>query len=173
MHCSGTAAEIMLASKGKAGELLKTEFPDLPFYDHAFLHHTLFAKEIPGIYSDPSDTSHAGCTFHGTPVAEKIHFSPSGRHCYIRQLLRTFQQQRFFPSFVSHQISPLLPAGLKWMEPFVHTVLRLFIRSFDRCWIPDEKDPSLNLTGRSFSPLPGFPGILSLWAFYHGFANTR
>ena len=40
-------AEVILASKGKAGELLKTEFPDLPFYDLPSCHHTLFAKEDP------------------------------------------------------------------------------------------------------------------------------
>ena len=160
-----TDAEVMLASKGKAGELLKTEFPDLPFYDlpSATIRYSrrksqawILAFQIPLLLVSVSKEHRWLKKFLITHPLDIV----ISDNCY------GLYNSSILSVFLSHQVSPLLPAGLKWMEPFVHKVLGLFIRSFDRCWIPDDKDPILNLTGRLSHRYPlfrntAFMGILS------------
>jgi hypothetical protein len=50
--------------------------------------------------------------------------------------------------FVTHQVSPALPAGFRWLEFPVYLIIRGLIERFDQCWIPDFPDPSVNLSGR-------------------------
>jgi len=160
-----TDAEVILASKGKAGELLKTEFPDLPFYDLPSVtirysrrrsQAIIIAFQIPLLLVSIRREHQWLKKFMGSHPLDIV-ISDNCYGLFNRSILSVF---------LSHQISPLLPAGLKWMEPFVHAVLGQFIRSFDRCWIPDEKDPSLNLSGRLSHRYPvfrnaAFMGILS------------
>lgn len=160
-----TDAEVILASKGKAGELLKTEFPDLPFYDLPSVtvrysrrrsQALILAFQIPLLLASILKEHRWLKKFVGTHPLDIV----ISDNCY------GLFNSRILSVFLSHQISPLLPAGFKWMEPFVHKVLGRFIRSFDRCWIPDDKDPSVNLTGRLSHRYPvftntAFMGILS------------
>jgi hypothetical protein len=160
-----TDAEVILASKGKAGELLKTEFPDLPFYDLPSVHvrysrrrsqALILAFQIPLLLISICKEHRWLKKFTTTHPLDIV----ISDNCY------GLFNSRILSVFLSHQISPLFPAGFKWMESFVHAVLGLFIRSFDRCWIPDDKDPSLNLTGRLSHRYPVFRntvfmGILS------------
>jgi hypothetical protein len=152
-------AEVILASQGKAGELLKTEFPDLPFYDlpsvtmrysrkrsQAFI----LALQIPHLLAVISREHRWLKKFMITHPLDIV-ISDNCYGLFNRKILSVF---------VSHQVSPLLPAGFKWMEPLVYAVLGLFIRSFDRCWIPDDKDPSVNLTGRLSHRYPVFRNTL-------------
>ncbi|MEZ4772154.1 MAG: hypothetical protein R3D00_03155 [Bacteroidia bacterium] len=48
--------------------------------------------------------------------------------------------------FVCHQLHPLLPSGLKWMEPAVSRLHQAAMRHFDQIWVPDY-DGSFNLSG--------------------------
>jgi hypothetical protein len=157
-----TDAEVILASKGKAGELLKTEFPDLPFYDlpsvtirysRSRSQAVFLAFQIPLLMVSVSKEHRWLKKFIGTHPLDIV-ISDNCYGLFNSRILSFFTQ--CLPFF--------MPA--KWMEPFVHAVLGLFIRSFDRCWIPDDKDPSLNLTGRLSHRYPVyknsvFMGILS------------
>jgi hypothetical protein len=168
-------AEVILASKDKAGEMLKTEFPDLPFYDlpSVSIRYSrkrsqvfIMALQIPRLLAVIHREHRWLRKFMGSHPLDVV-ISDNCYGLFNRKILSVL---------VSHQVSPLLPSGLKWMEPFVHSVLGLFIRSFDRCWIPDNKDPSVNLTGRLSHRYPvfrntGFMGILS--RFCEGFDKAE
>ena len=49
--------------------------------------------------------------------------------------------------FITHQISPKLPPGLRIFEYPLYLVIRSFIHRFDECWIPDFADAVKNLSG--------------------------
>ncbi len=71
-----------------------------------------------------------------------------------------------FSVFVTHQISPVLPAIFRWVEYPVYLMIRKIIQRFDQCWIPDFPDPDVNLSGKLSHrfPLPSnsrYVGILS------------
>ena len=157
--------EVILASDGKAGELLKTEFPDQPFierpsysirYSRSRSQVFMMIFQIPdilaGIVKEHLWLKKIMLAHHVDVVISD--------NCY------GLYHKKILSVFVSHQISPLLPSGLKWMEPVVYSFLGRFIRSFDRCWIPDVADPSMNLTGKLSHRYPVFRntvfmGILS------------
>jgi len=157
--------EVMLASGGKAGELLRTEFPSLPFIDlpsfpirysrnrsQVFIMMLQLPAIIAGIIKEHRWLRKAISAHHADIVISDNRYG-----LYHKKILSVF---------VSHQLSPLLPRGLKWMEPVVFHWLGRFINRFDRCWIPDAEDPSVNLTGRlslRFTAFPNavFMGILS------------
>ena len=157
--------EVILASGGKAGELLRTEFPSLPFIDlpsfpvrysrnrsQVFIIMLQLPAIIAGIIKEHRWLSKVISSHHVDIVISDNRYG--------------LYHKRILSVFVSHQLSPLLPRGLKWMEPVVFHGLGMFINCFDRCWIPDAEDPSVNLTGRlshRFTPFPNaaFMGILS------------
>jgi hypothetical protein len=157
--------EVILASGGKAGELLRTEFPNQSFLD---------------IPSFPMRYSRKGSqVFIMMIQIPAIIAGILKEHRWLKKTISRHQidivisdnryglyHKKILSVFVSHQVSPLLPNGLKWMEPFVFRWLGGFIRRFDRCWIPDNEDPSENLTGRLSHRYPAFRntvfmGILS------------
>jgi len=139
--------EVILASYGKAGELLKTEFPNLCFIDlpsytirysrsksQVFIMILQLHKILAGIIKEHRWLKRIVSMHHIDIVISDNRYGL----CY----------KKILSVFISHQISPSLPSGLKWIEPFVYVFLGIFIRSFDRCWIPDIEDPSTNLTGK-------------------------
>jgi predicted glycosyltransferase len=166
-----TGSEVMLASEGKAGELLNSEFPDLPFYvlPSASVRYSrkrsqtlILVLQIPRLLALIGREHRWLNTFIAAHPVDIV-ISDNCYGLFSRKILSVF---------VSHQLSPMLPAGFVWMEPLVHGVLGLFIRSFDRCWIPDERDPSQNLTGRlshryRVSGNTRFMGILSRFCEVH------
>jgi len=48
--------------------------------------------------------------------------------------------------FITHQLMIKCPTKLKWLEPVLHRIVKLFIRKYDECWIPDF-DGMPNLSG--------------------------
>lgn len=71
---------------------------------------------------------------------------------------------------ITHQLSPLLPKGLKYLEYPVHRLIRKMTDRFTECWIPDDSGGKFNLTGflSARFPLPAnaiFTGILSAPAY--------
>jgi UDP:flavonoid glycosyltransferase YjiC (YdhE family) len=163
--CLRAGFKVILASGGKAGELLKTEFPALPFMElpsvpirysrkksQGFIMMIQLPFILAGIFKEHRWLAKA-VSKHSIDIV----LSDNRYGLYHKKVLSVF---------MTHQISPLMPAGLKWAEPAVNFFLRRFIRCFDRCWIPDAENPSQNLTGRlSHRFLPpyntAYMGILS------------
>jgi hypothetical protein len=68
--------------------------------------------------------------------------------------------------FITHQISPVLPAILRCAEYPLYRIISKIINRYNECWIPDVPDPIDNLTGKLSHRfrLPGnarYIGILS------------
>jgi hypothetical protein len=156
---------VIIAADGNALELLKTEFPDLEF-----IHLPSFSIR----YSrKPSQT------LKMILQVPKIIIGTIKEYRWLNNLIKVYPvaivisdnryglwNKKILSIFISHQISPFLPAGLKCFEPLMHNIFRFFIKMFDRCWIPDIENPSMNLTGMLSHryPLPAnsaFMGILS------------
>ncbi len=47
---------------------------------------------------------------------------------------------------ITHQLAIKMPGQIKFLEPFIHSLTKLFINKFDECWIPDFPG-SENLSG--------------------------
>ena len=66
---------------------------------------------------------------------------------------------------ITHQLSPVLPAGLKIMRGMINRILAMMINRFDECWIPDiEGGQSISgdlSTGNSLVKNQQFIGWLS------------
>jgi len=158
-------AEVILAACGKSAELLKTEFPDQTFID---------LPSFPVRYSRKRSQ-----IFILALQIPLILVSIIKEHMRLKKITAVYSpdviisdnryglfHKKIISVFVTHQVSPALPAGLTWMEPFVFHFLGFFIKRFDRCWIPDVRDPSMNLTGRlshRYTPFRNmaYMGILS------------
>lgn len=163
LHRSGF--EVFLASGGKAGELLRTEFPSLPLLNlpAVAIRYSRSRSQVPVLLLQLPALAAAIIKEHRwLAKAVSVHrfdivLSDNRYGLYHKDVLSVF---------ITHQISPLMPAGFKWAEPFVFHMLGRFIRRFDRCWIPDAEDPCLNLTGRLSHRYPpphhaAYMGILS------------
>lgn len=49
--------------------------------------------------------------------------------------------------FITHQVSPVLPAFFRWLEYPLYLIIRSLIKRFDQCWIPDFPSPDMSLSG--------------------------
>ncbi|MBN2482043.1 MAG: hypothetical protein JXB19_09905 [Bacteroidales bacterium] len=48
---------------------------------------------------------------------------------------------------ITHQISPVLPRGYRFLEYPLYVLIKKLVSKFDACWIPDFKSDKQNLTG--------------------------
>lgn len=164
--------EVMLASGGKAGELLKTEFPALRFFDmpsFTIRYSKSKSQVFQIIFQLPAILSGIIKEHRWLKKTVSLHHID----VVISDNRYGLFHKKILCIFISHQIFPLLPSGLKWMEPLVHAFLGLFVRSFSRCWIPDNEDPVRNLTGilshrYDLFHNAVFMGILSRFSELHG-----
>lgn len=147
--------DVSIATAGKSLDLMRTSFPEVEL---------IHLPSVSIRYSQKKSQT------------AKLLFQVPGfllgiikEHQWLKKFLRTHPfdvvlsdnryglwNKKTVSIFVSHQLSPILPAGLKVFEPIVHFLFRRFIQSFDRCWIPDTADPELNLTGMLSHRVP-FP----------------
>ena len=137
--------EVIIASSGNSGELLKQEFPKL-------IHYRLPSVNIK--YS-------SGNNFLIKLLIQLPKFigNIKKENKALKKILRKdkidliISDNRYgiysknIPSiFISHQIFLKLPKGLKLFERFIYKLQRKYINRFDKCLIPDYKG-SINLSG--------------------------
>lgn len=165
-HFQSRNRTVILAGSGKSGDLLKAAFPELKF-----VH--LPAPEI--LYAVKSRWTVPKLLWQlpGILISAFREHSGLGRLVKAHQVETVVSDNRYglfhkkaYCIFVTHQISPLLPAWLKWVEYPVHWMITRVILQFNECWIPDYSDPMVNLSGRLSHRyrIPGnakFIGILS------------
>jgi hypothetical protein len=139
---------IMLGGSGKSGELLKATFPCLPF----------ISIPSPVIYYPGKAKWLISSLIWQLP---KIFFSAIREHRLIKKIVIAHgvniivSDNRYglfcrhtYSIFVTHQISPVLPAALRWAEYPLYRLIRFIIHHYDECWIPDFADRQHNLTGK-------------------------
>lgn len=135
-------AEVILASNGRAYDLLRLEFPNLPLeklpaYNIQYHSNNMFwniARQLP-----------------------KIIWAIWQEHWHLQKLLRKYQINRVISDnrygcfsskaksvFVTHQLNIQIPNLL--LQRLVRFVHQRWIQQFDACWIPD-MDGADNLAG--------------------------
>jgi predicted glycosyltransferase len=147
-HFQSSNSRVILAGSGKSGDLLKIAFPEL-----TFVH--LPAPEI--LYTANSRWMIPKLLWQ----LPRMLISAFREHSSLRALVKAYQVETVVSDnryglfhkkahciFVTHQISPMLPAFLKWAEFPVHWILNRVILQYNECWIPDYSDPMMNLSGR-------------------------
>jgi UDP-N-acetylglucosamine transferase subunit ALG13 len=137
---------IILAGSGRSSELLRKTFPDLRFV------------------SLPCHTIHMGSGKHSyfqlVLQVPALMFSVFREHRMIRKIVRdeavdiVISDNRYglhcrkaYSVFITHQISPVLPAIFRWLEYPLYLLIRNRIKRFDQCWIPDFQNAEVNLSG--------------------------
>jgi uncharacterized protein (TIGR00661 family) len=165
-HFQSLGYEILLGGSGKSGTLLQSAFPGLPFYTmplfeityskRGFLLGFSIIRQIPA-FLKAAIKEHRVLNRMISELQIDVVISDnryglfnSKAHCIL----------------ITHQISPILPFIMRWAEYPVYLALKRVIRKFDECWIPDFKDPALNLSGQlshrfSLHSNTRFIGILS------------
>jgi len=152
--------EVIIASNGSALTFLRSEFPDLKFYE---------LSAYAPLYPDENNSmvwkmgmqlpKFIKTIFREFREAEKIVrdekidtvISDNRYGCYSRYAKSIF---------IYHQVNLLMPEGWKWMEKSVNYFNQRQIKKFDECWVPTPSDqffPELTSTSASVK----FIGFLS------------
>ncbi len=161
--------DVLIAGEGKSGILLKKEFPnlqyvDLPSFSIKYPKNSFFFLKL--LFQIPA-------VIRGIKL----------EHKQAQQIIKEYDidviisDNRYglysdkIPSiFITHQISLKLPKYLKFFEKLILNIHKSIIRKFDKCFIPDYADNTLNLSGTLshgfFLPeMYSFIGILSQFQF--------
>jgi len=128
--------EPVIASDGRALELLKVEFPELKW------------SRLQGY--NPVYPEDDGMVKKMAAQVPKFFFAIVREHLQLRRILRQYSIDavisdnryglwtREKPSaLLTHQLFIQMPAHLKWAESWVNRLNHFFIRKFHSCWTPD------------------------------------
>ncbi len=153
--------EVIVASSGDALILLKSEFPQLAFFELTS-YQASYSKNVPLILK----------VLFQLP---KFLLVIRKEHVELEKIVKqhgialVISDNRFgcwtklVPNvFITHQINIQMPFALKWMQGIINYFNHRMIRKFNQCWIPDF--PENRLTGKMTEPgeIPvKFIGMLS------------
>lgn len=155
---------ILLAAEGFPLEFLKQEFPHLETiqFDGIQVKYARDGEQFQAMLSQLPQ-------FIRGIIKEHHHIK---KLCVDHQIDTVISDNRFglwnkrvFSIYMTHQLVVKMPIKWKFLERFVWSLHRSFIKRYDTCWIPDLSDAQ-NLTGDLTHkyPLPKngrFIGILS------------
>lgn len=153
-------AEVVLASDGRALELLKKEFPELkalklPAYNIQYVTGNMFfniAYQLPKIIKAVIDEKRMVQKIVKEFKIDAI-ISDNRFGCRSKEVRSVF---------MTHQLRIKMPIG--FLENWVASINHSFINKFDQCWIPDvEGSPNLSgiLSHNISFPNLHFIGVLS------------
>lgn len=138
--------EVIIASSGSSGNLLKQEFPNLKHYLLPSINikysdgNRFFIKLIFQIPKFIRNIRIENIALNKILQKEEIDLIISDNRYGVYSLE--------IPNiFITHQLFPILPKGLRFFEGFISKFQRRFIDKFDICFIPDYKG-SINLSGK-------------------------
>ena len=156
--------EVLIAADGNVAHLLKKEFPALKF---------ISLKGYNMNYS-----LHLPMSLSMLLQAPKMLLRIFLEHRKLKIIIRENQpdavisdnryglwNKRIHSVFITHQVMIKCPPGLRFLEPLLYFMNKLFISRFDECWIPDDQNKiSGDLShARPLPPNAKFIGILSRW----------
>ncbi len=126
-------AEVILGCAGRAGALLRREYPDLPYVD-------LPAYRIR--YGNPSLVMSMAAQLPRMLVTlrrEHLVLGELVRRHHIHGVISDnrygLYHRKVSTVLITHQLHPRIPVPL--VDPIVQAVLGHWIRRYDACWIPD------------------------------------
>lgn len=144
---------VVLASNGRAYELLKKQFPDLklyrlssynPHYPHGKNMVWKMALQLPKfchtIWREHREIEKIVARENIDAV-----ISDNRYNCYSTKAKSVF---------ITHQTHVLMPSGHRWLEKQVNKMNRSFIRQYTECWIPA---PDENLLQDLFDTSADYP----------------
>lgn len=138
---------VTIGGCGKSAELLKTTFPDLPFIflpspeirlsKNGFFFIIHFLLKIPFLLLS---------VFKEHRLLSKT-VRDSGITMVISDNRYGLYTKNTFNVLVTHQLSPVLPVLFRWAEYPLYMLMKVLIRNFNECWIPDEPG-DINYSGK-------------------------
>lgn len=138
-------AEVIIAADGRPFDLLKKEFPTIPFvrlpgYSVRYRGTGSMAvdilRQLPGII---------GVIFKEHRTLKRL-IEEMEIDAVVSDNRYGLFSGRVPTVFITHQISIMMPPGLQWLSSFVKFVNKFAIHRFTQCWIPDYPGPD-NLSG--------------------------
>lgn len=147
--------EVWLAGEGKQENLLREEFPSLPFlplkgYRIKYGKNGLTGKillQIPSILRSIKEENNW--------LKEQV--NKVGFEAVISDNRYGLYHKKIFSVFITHQLAIKSSLG-KWSEKILQQLNYKFINRFNECWVPDEKEEN-NLAGDLSHPakIPSIP----------------
>lgn len=134
--------EVVIASSGAAGVLLKKEFPgcsytELPGYNPVYPSGgsmiTKMLLQLPH-FMRVMRQEHTLVEAMVEKFKPDVVISDNRYGCYSRTIRSIF---------ISHQLHVYLPAGWAWCEPAFNRLLQRLIRRFGEVWVPDQPNSGL------------------------------
>lgn len=143
-------AEVFIASDGRSLDLLKHEFPQLPFFElkgYDILYPENDSMVFKMALSVPKILSAIKKEFLATRKLVKEHridliFSDNRYGCFSKNA---------YTVFMTHQLNIQTPASFQWLSPFISKQNKKMISNFDECWVPDVAG-DVNLSGALSHP---------------------
>ena len=133
--------EVYIASDGASLKLLKTEFPNLTFfefpsYNISYNSHFVWsmAKKIPDILRAINEENSAIAQIVTNHKIEVI-LSDNRYGCFSEKTKNIF---------VCHQLHLLMPWWLKPISPFINLLHSFYLKKFDELWVPDHPNQKLS-----------------------------
>jgi hypothetical protein len=158
--------KITIGGSGKSADLLKLTFPELPFVlvPSPQIQYSVNGRWL--IFNLLLQVP----TFAWAAIREHRHIKKIVAQHNIQIVISDNRYGLFckkaYCIFITHQVSPVLPAVFRWAEFPLYLIISGIIHRYNECWIPDVPDPVDNLTGKLSHrfKLPGnarYIGILS------------
>lgn len=135
--------EAVIVADGFPLIFLQQEFPSLRFIE--FPSYSIYYA---------SGKSQVGAMLFNVPNIIKGIIK---EHFWLQELLRTehFDQvisdnrfgmwsKRVHSVYMTHQLMVKMPINMKFLEPVVHLIHKVFITRYDECWIPDSETAGLS-----------------------------
>lgn len=150
-------AQVILASDGPQLKLLREEFPGLEW------------SEFPGYKVTYSKKS--GAAWHTLFYAPVLLYRIFREHESLKKLIRETKAEAVISDnryglwnkqvrtvFITHQLNVIAPGLLRFSNPLLRKLTRIFIRLYDECWIPDSEGED-NLSGILSHGFPVPPNV--------------
>ena len=128
--------ELVVVADGYPLVFLEQEFPSLRFIEFSSY----------SVYYAAGKSQVGAMLFNFPNILKGI----VREHFWLRNLLQNehFDQvisdnrfgmwsRRVHSVYITHQLVVKMPANLKFLEPIVHSIHKMFIRQYNECWIPD------------------------------------
>lgn len=131
--------DVCIATSGLALPLLRQEFPQLSFFELPS-YQARYSTKVPLMLKVFLQSPHFIQVIQQEHkiieklVAEQaidVIISDNRYGCYSRKAKSIF---------ITHQLTLLMPTGLRWLQRLVNFFNHHLIRKFDACWVPDFKN---------------------------------
>jgi uncharacterized protein (TIGR00661 family) len=131
--------EVMIASSGSALVLLKKEFPELRFFELPS-YKASYPSWLPFMVGISIQMPKFLLAINKEHKQLNRIVSEEKIDLVIADSRYGCWSDKVKTIFITHQLTILMPHGLKWLESFINWGNHRQIGKFDQCWVPDFPD---------------------------------